>query len=350
MSSSSSPLDGFIDGLPKCELHLHIEGTLEPEMVFELAKRNNKEQSLKFESVEDLRKAYNFNSLQDFLDIYYDGSDVLVTEQDFYDLAMAYLRRAHSENIKHCEVFFDPQTHTARGVPFKDVILGLDRAKRDAVNQFNGMSVYYIMCFLKHLSEDEAIDTLKESLPFKELIVGVGLDSTETGNAPSKFERVMKMSREEGYQLVSHAGEEGPPDYIRETIDVLDVDRIDHGIRSVEDDELVKRIAKEGIPLTLCPLSNCKLCVFKRMEDFPLHALLEANVCCTINSDDPAFFGGYVNENYKSITKALSLTKDDLQKLAQNSFRASFAPETDKVKWIQMVDEYCENFDKAASK
>lgn len=288
----SAYLDDFIDGLPKCELHLHIEGTLEPEMVFQFAKRNNKEKDLKFESVEHLKQAYNFNNLQDFLEIYYDGANVLLTEQDFYDLAMAYLRRAHSENIKHCEVFFDPQTHTARGVSFKDIITGLDRAKRDAVHQFDGMSVYYIMCFLKHLSEEQAIATLQESLLFKDLITGVGLDSTELGNPPSKFERVMKMSRENGYQLVSHAGEEGPPDYIRETIDVLDVDRIDHGIRSVEDDDLVKRIAKEQIPLTLCPLSNCKLCVFKRMEDFPLHALLEANVCATINSDDPAYFGG----------------------------------------------------------
>jgi adenine deaminase len=341
-----SSLDDFIDGLPKCELHLHIEGTLEPEMVFQLAKRNNKEKELKFETVEKLKEAYNFSNLQEFLDIYYDGADVLLTEQDFYDLAIAFLRKAHSENIKHCEIFFDPQIHTARGVPFKDVILGLHRAKEDALHQFDGMSVYYIMCFLKHLSQDEAIETLQESLPFKDLITGVGLDSTELGNPPAKFEKVMKMSRENGYQLVSHAGEEGPPDYIRETIDVLDVDRIDHGIRSVEDDDLVKRIAKEQIPLTLCPLSNCKLCVFERMEDFPLHALLEANVCCTINSDDPAYFGGYINENYKSITKALNLTRQDLQKLAQNSFRASFAPEAEKVKWIQMVDDYCANFDK----
>lgn len=343
MSATVASLDTFIDGLPKCELHLHIEGTLEPEMVFELAKRNGT--ALKFDSMEELREAYNFENLQSFLDLYYQGADVLLTELDFYDLAMAFFIKAHSENTVHVEVMFDPQTHTARGVEFKDVILGLTRAKKDAAKEF-GISVYYIMCYLKHLTEEEAIATFKQSLPFKDLIMAVGLDSAELGNPPAKFERVMRMSREAGYQLVSHAGEEGPPEYVRETIDLLDVDRIDHGIRSVEDDALVKRIAKEQIPLTLCPLSNLKLCVIDKMEDFPLHALLEANVCATINSDDPAYFGGYINENYKEITRALKLTMEDLQTLAKNGFKASFAPEDEKLKWINMVDNYTQAFRK----
>jgi adenosine deaminase len=338
-SVPTRPLDTFIEGLPKCELHLHIEGTLEPEMVFVLAQRHGIE--LKYQSVDELREAYNFENLQSFLDLYYQGADVLLTEQDFYDLAMAFFIKVHSENVLHVEVMFDPQTHTDRGVTFKDVIMGLSRAKEDAMKDL-GMSVYYIMSYLKHLTEDEAIVTFHQSLPYKDLIVGVGLDSAEMGNPPSKFEGVMRMSREAGYRLVCHAGEEGPPDYVRETIDLLDVDRIDHGIRSVEDDELVKRIAKEQIPLTLCPLSNLKLCVFERMEDFPLHALLEANVIATINSDDPAYFGGYVNDNYKEISHALNLTMLDLQVLAQNGFKASFAPKEDKDRWIKMVDDYCE--------
>lgn len=340
-STAATTLDTFIEGLPKCELHLHIEGTLEPEMVFMLAQRHGKE--LKCNTVDELREAYNFENLQSFLDIYYQGADVLLTEQDFYDLAMAFFRKAHSENVIHVEVMFDPQTHTYRGIEFKDVIMGLTRAKEDAMKDL-GMSVYYIMSYLKHLTEEEAIATFHQSLPYKHLIMGVGLDSTEMGNPPSKFERVMRMSREAGYRLVSHAGEEGPPDYIRETIDLLDVDRIDHGIRSVEDDELVKRIAKEQIPLTLCPLSNLKLCVFDRMEEFPLHALLEANVIATINSDDPAYFGGYINDNYKEITHALNLTMTDLQILAQNGFKASFAPAEEIERWIKNVDDYCETF------
>jgi adenine deaminase len=343
MSTLDATMVAFIEGLPKCELHLHIEGTLEPEMVFELAKRNGKE--VKFDSVEELREAYNFENLQSFLDLYYQGADILLHEQDFYDLAMAFFKKAHSEKIIHVEAFFDPQTHTDRGVDFKDVIMGLTRAKEDATKEL-GISVYFIMCFLKHLTEEQAIATLEQSLPYKHLIMGVGLDSTEMGNPPAKFEKVMRMSREAGYQLVSHAGEEGPPEYIRETIDLLDVDRIDHGIRSVEDDELVKRIAREQIPLTLCPLSNCKLCVIEKMEDFPLHALLEANVCATINSDDPAYFGGYLNENYKEITRALKLTMEDLQTLAKNGFKASFAPDTEKEKWNKMVDDYYHSFKK----
>jgi adenosine deaminase len=338
-----SPLDAFIEGLPKCELHLHIEGTLEPEMVFVLAKRNGIE--LKFDSVEELREAYNFENLQSFLDLYYQGADVLLKEQDFYDLAMAFFVKAHSEKVVHVEVMFDPQTHTDRGVAFKDVIMGLTRAKEDAGRDL-GLSVYYIMSYLKHLTEEQAIATFQESLPYKDLIMGVGLDSAELGNPPSKFERVMRMSREAGYQLVSHAGEEGPAEYVRETIDLLDVDRIDHGIRSVEDDELVQRIAREQIPLTLCPLSNLKLCVIDKMEDFPLRALLEANVCATINSDDPAYFGGYVNENYKEITRALNLTMEDLQLLAKNGFKASFAPAEEKEQWMKMVDDYYQMFKK----
>ncbi|KAG7353644.1 adenosine deaminase [Nitzschia inconspicua] len=330
-------MDDFIDGLPKAELHLHIEGTLEPELLFDLARRNGVK--IKHDSVEKLREAYAFENLQSFLDIYYEGADVLLHEADFYDLAMAYFRKASSENILHAEVFFDPQTHTCRGVPFKDIIMGLTRAKEDARKEL-GISVYYIMCFLKHLSEEDAIATFQQSLEFKDLIIGVGLDSTELGNPPAKFQKVIQMSHEVGYRVVSHAGEEGPPEYVRDALDLLKVERIDHGIRSVEDKDLLQRIAKEKIPLTLCPLSNCKLCVIEKMEDFPLKTLLEANVCCTINSDDPSYFGGYIVENYKSITKSLNLSKEDLQLLAKNGFQASFAPDADKQKWVDMVDAY----------
>jgi adenine deaminase len=336
-SSSTSSMDDFILGLPKAELHLHIEGTLEPELLFDLAQRNHV--TLKHESVEQLREAYAFENLQSFLDIYYEGAAVLIHEQDFYDLAMAYFRKAVSENILHTEVFFDPQTHTSRGVAFRDVIMGLTRAKEDAAKEL-GLSVYYIMCFLKHLSEEDAIATFQQSLEFKDLIVGVGLDSTELGNPPAKFQKVIQLCHDAGYRVVSHSGEEGPPEYVRDTLDLLKVERIDHGIRSVEDKELLQRIAKEQIPLTLCPLSNCKLCVIDKMEDFPLKALLEANVCCTINSDDPSYFGGYIVENYKSITKSLNLSKDQLQLLARNGFKACFAPEEEKQKWMDMVDDF----------
>jgi adenosine deaminase len=339
----SSSLDSFIDGLPKAELHLHIEGTLEPELLFELAQRNGIH--LQHDSVEKLRAAYAFENLQSFLDIYYEGATVLNKEEDFYDLAMAYLRKANSENVLHTEIFFDPQTHTSRGVAFKDVIMGLTRARKEAEKEF-GISVYFIMCFLKHLSEEDAIATFQQSLDFKDLIIGVGLDSTELGNPPSKFQKVIKMCHEAGYRVVSHSGEEGPPEYVRDTLDLLNVERIDHGIRSVEDKDLMDRMAKEQIPLTLCPLSNCKLCVIDKMENFPLRTLLEANVCCTINSDDPSYFGGYISENYKSIARSLELTKEDLQSLAKNSFRASFASESDKEKWINMVNDHYDNHDK----
>merc|ERR1719502_67193 len=343
--NNSINIDRFIDGLPKCELHLHIEGTLEPEMVFDLAKRNNLTVP-KFNSVEELRAAYDFENLQSFLDLYYDGAAVLLKEQDFYDLAYAYYKKAAEENVLHTEVMFDPQTHTSRGVAFEAVINGLTRAKNDAERDF-GISVNYIMSFLKHLTEEEAIETLKESIPYKHLIHSVGLDSTELGNPPQKFEKVMKMAREEGYRLVSHAGEEGPAEYVRDAIDILNVDRIDHGVRSVDDDKLVERIAKMRMPLTLCPLSNLKLCVVDKMEDFPLRKLMDANVCCTINSDDPAYFGGYINDNFRSVQKACNLTAEDLQELAKNSFEACFAPETQKKEWMKMVDTYCNDFKEA---
>jgi adenosine deaminase len=340
----NADMESFINGLPKAELHLHIEGTLEPELLFELAHRHGTK--LKHDSVEELRKAYAFENLQSFLDIYYEGAGVLVKEEDFYELAMAYFRKCHEERVVHTEVFFDPQTHTSRGVPFKDVIMGLNRARRDAEKMFD-ISIYYIMCFLKHLSEEEAIATFHESLEFKDLIVGVGLDSTELGNPPEKFQKVMQMCRKAGYRLVSHAGEEGPPDFVRDTLDLLKVERIDHGIRSIEDKALMKRLADEQIPLTLCPLSNCKLCVIDRMEDFPLRTMLDSNICCTINSDDPSYFGGYIIDNYKSITKSLGLSKGDLQVLARNGFKASFAPDSKKKKWVQLVDDYCDNHEKA---
>lgn len=302
---------------------------------------------MKYESVEKLREVYDFENLQSFLDIYYDGANVLIHEEDFYDLAFAYFKKAHEDNVLHAEIFFDPQTHTDRGVEFKDVIDGLTRARIDAEKEF-GISAYYIMCFLKHLTEEEAIETLKQSIPYKDQIIGVGLDSTELGNPASKFKKVMKMSKDAGYQLVSHAGEEGPPEFVSDALDILNVERIDHGIRSLEDDKLIKRLAKEQIPLTLCPLSNCKLCVIDKMEDFPLQAFLDANICCTINSDDPSYFGGYINDNFKCVNKSLNLTLEDLQTLAKNSFKASFAPETKKEEWISMVDTYYQNFKKAS--
>ena len=307
-----------------------------------MAERNDKK--LKFASVEELRQAYDFQNLQSFLDLYYDGAGVLMTEQDFYDVAYAYYSKAHRDTVKHVEIFFDPQTHTDRGISFKDVITGLTRARIDAEQHF-GISSYYIMCFLKHLSEQDAMTTLKESLPYKDQIIGVGLDSTELGNPPEKFKSVMKLASEAGYELVSHAGEEGPTRFVEQALDVLNVKRIDHGIRSLDDPLLLQRLAKEQIPLTLCPMSNCKLCVIEKMEDFPLKAFLDANICCTINSDDPSYFGGYVNDNYKSVYNSLeTITLRDLQTLAKNSFRASFAPESKKQEWMKEVDTYCTNY------
>lgn len=312
----------LIAALPKAELHLHIEGTLEPELMFELARRNNA--ALPFSSVDALRRAYEFTDLQSFLDIYYQGAAVLQTRDDFFDMALAYFRKAASQNVRHAEIFFDPQTHTQRGVPFATVIEGLRDAQRAAEGELHVTSKL-ILCFLRHLSEDEALKTLDEALPYRDAIVAVGLDSSEAGHPPGKFARVFQRARDAGLLAVAHAGEEGPPEYVWEAIDVLGARRIDHGVRCLEDPQLVARLAADQIPLTVCPLSNVKLRVFDTMRDHNLRELLERGVKVTINSDDPAYFGGYINENYVAAAEALSLTRGELEQIARNSFEASFA-------------------------
>lgn len=327
----------LIKKIPKAELHLHIEGTFEPELLFDIAKRNNL--PLRFKTVEELREAYNFHNLQSFLDIYYEGAKVLIHENDFYDLTMAYLKKCREDNVVHTEIFFDPQTHTERGIPFRTCFMGIHKALQDAKKEW-GITSHIIMCFLRHLSEEEAFKTLEESLPFKDHILAVGLDSSEVGHPPSKFERVFSKARAEGFLTVAHAGEEGPPAYIWEALDLLKVKRIDHGVRSLEDETLLKRIVEEKMPLTVCPLSNIKLCVFKRMEDHNLKELLSRGVKVTVNSDDPAYFGGYANQNYLEITKALDLTSEDIKTLAANSFEASFLSQEVKEKWIKEISQW----------
>ena len=327
----------FIAGLPKAELHLHIEGTLEPERLFQLAERNRV--SLPYANVEEVRAGYNFSNLQSFLDIYYAGASVLQTEQDFYDLTWAYLERAHQDNIRHTEIFFDPQTHTDRGIAFEVIIRGIHQALADAEQQF-GLTSRLILCFLRHLSEEAAFKTLKAALSFRKWIVGVGLDSSEVGNPPEKFERVFAKAETEGFRKVAHAGEEGPADYIWGALDVLGVERIDHGVQCVQDPELVQLLAAKQIPLTVCPLSNIKLCVFPRMEDHNLQQLLDASLRVMINSDDPAYFGGYLNANYAAVCNALNLSRTDLIQLAKNSFLSSFLPESAKLKRLREVEQY----------
>lgn len=311
----------FIAALPKAELHLHIEGTLEPELLFELARRNGI--ALPHESVDALRRAYDFRDLQSFLDLYYQGAGVLQTRQDFYDMTAAYFRKAAAQNVRHAEIFFDPQTHTDRGIAFETVITGIHDAQLDAERDL-GVTSKLILCFLRHLSEDAAMKTLDEALPYREWIVAVGLDSSERGHPPSKFARVFARAREAGLLAVAHAGEEGPPDYIREALDILKVRRIDHGVRCLEDDALVERLVAEQIPLTVCPLSNIRLRVFDTMRDHPLRTMLQRGLKVTINSDDPAYFGGYIGENYIAVAEALDLTEAELAQLAKNSFDASF--------------------------
>jgi adenosine deaminase len=316
---SAGALLEFIESLPKAELHVHIEGTLEPELIFELARRNGVK--LRYPSVDALRRAYQFTGLQSFLDLYYEGAAVLQTEEDFRDMALAYLRKAASQNVRHAEIFFDPQTHTTRGVPFETVIRGLRTAQEQAA-----LTSKLILCFLRHLSEDDAQRTLDEALPFKDWIVAVGLDSSEHGNPPRKFERVFARARAAGLLTVAHAGEEGPPEYIREALDHLHVRRIDHGVRCLEDPKLVDRLVAEQIPLTVCPLSNVRLRVFPSMRDHNLRRLLDRGLRVTINSDDPAYFGGYINENYLAAAEALALSEEELARIAANSFASSFRP------------------------
>ena len=314
-------MQDFIAELPKAELHLHIEGTLEPELMFELARRNGI--PLPHQSVDALRRAYDFRNLQSFLDLYYQGAGVLQTQQDFYDMTAAYFRKAATQNVRHAEIFFDPQTHTDRGIAFQTVISGIHDAQADAERDL-GVTSKLILCFLRHLSEEAAMKTLEEALPYRQWLVAVGLDSSERGHPPSKFARVFARAREAGLLTVAHAGEEGPPEYIREALDILKVRRIDHGVRCLEDPQLVERLVAEQIPLTVCPLSNIRLRVFDNMRDHPLRTMLARGLKVTINSDDPAYFGGYVNENYNAVAEALGLTREELEQLARNSFDASF--------------------------
>ena len=321
--------------MPKTELHLHIEGSLEPELIFQLAQRNGVK--LAYPSVEALRKAYAFTDLQSFLDIYYAGASVLLKEEDFFDMAMAYFRRAKADHVVHAELFFDPQTHTERGVSFETVIQGLTRACETAKRDL-GISSLLIMCFLRHLSEEAAFATLEDALPWRSHFVGVGLDSGERGNPPEKFARVYAKCRELGLRLVAHAGEEGPAEYIWNALDVLQVERIDHGVRCVEDPKLVQRLAAERVPLTVCPLSNVKLCVFKTLDQHNLATLLDAGLCVTVNSDDPAYFGGYINQNFLETFESLpALGAREAYQLALNSIDASFAPAVDKQAWRQQL-------------
>lgn len=330
-------LHDFIAGLPKAELHLHIEGSLEPELMFELAKRNRV--SLPFDSVDAVRAAYDFSNLQDFLDIYYAGADVLRTEQDFHDLGLAYFRRAAADSVRHAEIFFDPQTHTDRGIPFQVAIDGL-LASMDRAEAELGVSSSLILCFLRHLDEDAAFATLKGAEPWQDRILGVGLDSSEVGHPPSKFQRVFERAGEMGLKRVAHAGEEGPPDYIWQALDLLKVDRIDHGNRAMEDPALIRRLVAENMTLTVCPLSNHKLCVVDDLSRHPLPAMLEAGLKVTLNSDDPAYFGGYVNRNYEAMADQTGVTRDQLVEIAINSFAGSFLPEAEKARHVSAVGAY----------
>ncbi len=330
-------LSEFISNIPKAELHLHIEGTFEPELMFEIAKRNNVR--IKYDSVEEVKAAYKFNNLQEFLDIYYAGAAVLLHEQDFYDLTYAYLTKIHSQNVVHTEIFFDPQTHTERGVPFDAVINGIKRAMDDGQKNF-GISYKIIMSYLRHMSEESAFETLDQSLPFRDWIIGVGLDSSELGNPPSKFERVFAKSRDTGYLTVAHAGEEGPADYIHEALNLLSVSRIDHGNRCLDDLELVAHLASIKMPLTLCPLSNLELKVINQLSDYPLKKMMENGLHVTLNSDDPAYFGGYMTENFLAVANAIDLSFEEIATLCKNAFNASFLSESEKQKRVQHIDDF----------
>ncbi len=327
----------FIEAMPKAELHLHIEGTLEPELMMKLAERNAVD--LPYASIDDIRKAYSFSRLQDFLDIYYQGMAVLRTAEDFYDLTWAYLEKVKTQNVTHVEIFFDPQGHTERGVPFATVMDGITRALDEGVAHL-GISHRLIMCFLRHLSEAEAFDTLEQAVPHLKRIDGVGLDSSEIGHPPSKFTRVFAKARSLGLRAVAHAGEEGPPDYVREALDQLRIERIDHGNRAMEDPDLVARIAKSRMALTVCPLSNLRLCVVNDMREHPLPEMLAAGLRATVNSDDPSYFGGYVNENYEAVTEARRLTQADVTTLARNSYLGSFLPDHDMGEALAAFDAF----------
>ena len=334
-------LPDLLRAMPKAELHIHIEGSLEPELIFALAQRNGV--VIPYSSVEALRSAYAFSNLQSFLDIYYAGASVLLKEQDFYDMAYAYFVKAAADNVVHAELFFDPQTHTARGVSMQTVVTGLHRACVDAQKNLN-VSGLLIMCFLRHLSEQDAFETLEQALPYQDKIIGIGLDSGEVGNPPEKFARVFERCRTLGFRLVAHAGEEGPPAYVWTALDVLKVERIDHGVQSSQDAALMQRLAASGIALTVCPLSNLKLCVFPDLASHNLPQLLAAGLAATINSDDPAYFGGYLNENFTQTFAATGLGAEHAYTLARNSFNASFIDESAKRRSIDKLNTYFASF------
>lgn len=333
-------MKNFISKLPKAELHLHIEGSFEPELMFALAQRNQVE--IPYKTIEEVKEAYKFSCLQDFLNIYYAGASVLIKEEDFYDLTMAYLTKCNEEHIFHTEIMFDPQTHTQRGVAFETVIKGIQRAREEAKEKW-GISSLLIMSYLRHLSEEDAFETLNQSLPYKHLIKAVGLDSSENGNPPSKFYKVFEASAKEGYTLLAHAGEEGPADYVWEAIDGLKIERIDHGNNCLTDENLVLEIIKRDMALTVCPLSNLELQVVKDLKEHPLKTMLHKGIKATVNSDDPAYFGGYLNQNFIAIQEALELTKEELVILAKNSFQYSLLEEDRKKELLHLVEQYALN-------
>jgi len=337
LNMTEAGMEVFMRGIPKAELHLHIEGTLEPEMVFALAHKHGVK--LKYPSVDALRAAYDFHNLQSFLDIYYAGADVLRDEDDFHAMTAAYIARVHDQGVVHVEIFFDPQTHTERGIAFETALNGIHRGLEEARDKL-GITSRLIMCFLRHLSAESAMQTLQQALPHKDAIHAVGLDSSEMGHPPSKFSAVFSRARAEGFLTVAHAGEEGPPEYVYEALDDLKVSRIDHGVRSEEDPALCRRLAAEHMPLTVCPLSNVKLAVFKRMEDHNLKRLLNLGLRVMVNSDDPAYFGGYLLENFLAVQRALKLTRNDIRKLASNSIEASFLPSEKKQYWLKQIEGF----------
>ena len=343
MVNKTFNMENFIHGLPKAELHIHIEGALEPELMFEIALKNGIR--LPFESVADARRAYNFTDLQSFLEIYYQGAQVLLDEDDFYRMTWSYLQKAAEQNVRHTEVFFDPQTHTARGIKFETVVQGIYRALEDAGRQLN-LSSKLIMCFLRDLSAAEAMEILKQAVPFKNLITAVGLDSSELGFPPDKFKAVFDLARRKGFKAVAHAGEEGPPEYIWQALKLLKAERIDHGIRCVEDAALVEYLVKKQIQLTVCPLSNVKLRVFDDMKQHNFKQLLDLGLYVTVNSDDPAYFGGYIEENFQALHTALGLDYQDMDQLARNAFQASFLASADKKKYLDELDAFVSGFDK----
>ncbi|MEZ9460511.1 adenosine deaminase [Vibrio splendidus] len=330
-------MDSFIKHLPKVELHLHIEGTLEPELMFQLAKRNNV--SIPFDNPDQVRDAYRFHNLQSFLDIYYQGANVLIHEQDFYDLTWAYLLKCQQDNVVHTEIFFDPQTHTERGIAFEVIINGITQALNQAEQEL-GISSQLIMCFLRHLDEDSAFETLKQALPYKDKIIAVGLDSSEKGNPPEKFKHVFQEAINQGFLTVAHAGEEGPAQNISDALSLLGITRIDHGVRCVEDEDLMEQLIAKRTPLTVCPLSNTKLKVFNTMQEHNIVELLRKGLCVTINSDDPAYFGGYMNDNFLAVANAHPLTKNELAQFSINAVEASFISPHAKEDLIAQVRQY----------